>query len=119
MSTWKWFVLWMRVKPLLHKERIEDVIRALEERATTAVDNLNREQTMRKNLEEGIANLTEEKSTLLNTLESNKAGIAEYLEMQTKLNAQKNDVEAQLNVSFFSLCNMLICPFTLHVHVFR
>ncbi|XP_069988200.1 myosin heavy chain, muscle [Penaeus vannamei] len=97
MANWSWFILWQRVKPLLHQERIEDVIRALQDRASLAEENLNRELTKRKDLEEANLALVEEKNNLMLTLESSKGNIAEFMEQQAKLNAQKNDLEAQLN----------------------
>lgn len=102
MANWSWFILWQRVKPLLHQERIEDVIRALQDRATLAQENLNRELTQRKELEEANLALVEEKNNLMLTLESSKGNITEFVEQQAKLAAQRNDLEAQLNVSFIT-----------------
>lgn len=108
MANWSWFILWQRVKPLLHQERIEDVIRALQDRASLAEENLNRELTKRKELEEANLSLVEEKNNLMLTLESSKGNIAEFMEQQAKLTTQKNDLEAQLNVSFITGTHYLI-----------
>lgn len=99
MRTWKWFNLWVRVKPLLNVTRIEDEIKALEEKAAKAEEELEKETKMRKDLEAAMAKLQEEKNNLLTTLESTKGNVSDFLDKQAKLQSQKADLEAQLNVS--------------------
>lgn len=99
MRTWKWFNLWQRVKPLLNVTRIEDEIKALEEKAAKAEEELEKETKLRKELQAGMAKLQEEKNNLLTTLESTKGNVSDFLDKQAKLQSQKADLEAQLNVS--------------------
>lgn len=108
MRTWKWFNLWQRVKPLLNVTRIEDEIKALEEKAAKAEEALEKETKLRKELQAGMAKLQEEKNNLLTTLESTKGNVSDFLDKQAKLQSQKADLEAQLNVGlvfFFILLN--------------
>ncbi|XP_045127371.1 myosin heavy chain, muscle-like [Portunus trituberculatus] len=97
MRTWKWFNLWQRVKPLLNVTRIEDEIKALEEKAAKALEELEKETKLRKQLEADKASLQEEKNNLLTTLESTKGNVSDFLDKQAKLQSQKADLEAQVN----------------------
>lgn len=101
MRTWKWFNMWQRVKPLLNVTRIEDEIKALEEKAAKAEEELEKETKLRKELEASMAKLQEEKNNLLTTLESTKGNVSDFLDKQAKLQSQKADLEAQVNVSIF------------------
>lgn len=106
MRTWKWFNMWQRVKPLLNVTRIEDEIKALEEKAAKAEEQLEKETKLRKELEAAMAKLQEEKNNLMTTLESTKGNVSDFLDKQAKLQSQKADLEAQLNVSMIFLHGM-------------
>lgn len=97
LRNWAWYRLWQKVKPLLNVTRIEDEIRALEEKAAKAEENYEREAKMRKELEAANLTLLEEKNNLMVALESTKGNVSEYLDKQAKLQSQKADLEAQLN----------------------
>ncbi|XP_047492688.1 myosin heavy chain, muscle-like isoform X25 [Penaeus chinensis] len=97
LRTWAWYRLWQKVKPLLNVTRIEDEIRALEEKAAKAEENYERESKLRKELEAANLALLEEKNNLMVALESTKGNVSEYLDKQAKLQSQKADLEAQLN----------------------
>ena len=99
MRTWKWFNLWQKLKPLLNVTRIEDEIKALEEKAAKALEALEKETKLRKQLEAANATLQEDKNNLMTTLESTKGNVSDFLDKQAKLQSQKADLEAQLNVS--------------------
>lgn len=106
MRTWKWFNLWQKVKPLLNVTRIEDEIKALEEKAAKAEEELEKETKLRKDLESAMAKLQEEKNNLQATLDSTKGSVSDFLDKQAKLQSQKADLEAQLNVSIFSITGL-------------
>ncbi|XP_069942328.1 myosin heavy chain, muscle-like isoform X12 [Cherax quadricarinatus] len=97
LRNWAWYRLWQKVKPLLNVTRIEDEIRALEEKAAKAEENYAREAKLRKELEAANLALLEEKNNLMVALESTKGNVSEYLDKQAKLQSQKADLEAQLN----------------------
>ena len=102
LRTWSWFRVWQKVKPLLNVTRVEDEMRALEEKAAKAQEAFEREEKLRKELESANAALQEEKNNLLATLESTKGNVSDFLDKQAKLTAQKNDLEGQLKVcSYF------------------
>ncbi|XP_042212128.1 myosin heavy chain, muscle-like isoform X1 [Homarus americanus] len=97
MRTWAWFNLWQKVKPLLNVTRIEDEMKALEEKAAKALEELEKETKLRKALEAANMSLQEEKNNLIATLDSTKGNVSDFLDKQAKLQSQKNDLEAQLN----------------------
>jgi len=96
LRTWPWYRLWQQVKPLLNVTRVEDEIRELEERATAAVEALEKESGLRKALESRFNALTQEKADVMVTLENTKGNAAEYMEKQAKLATQKADLESQI-----------------------
>jgi len=97
LRNWMWYKLWMKVKPLLSVTRVEDEILKLEERATKAVEDLEKELVMRKNLEAQFNNMTQEKADLLVSLENSKGSAQEYMDKQAKLITQKADLESQIS----------------------
>ncbi|XP_053645273.1 myosin heavy chain, muscle-like [Cherax quadricarinatus] len=97
LRNWAWYRMWQKVKPLLNVTRIEDEIRALEEKAAKALEDYEREAKLRIELEAANLALLEEKNNLLVALESTKGNVSEFLDKQAKLQSQKADLEAQLN----------------------
>lgn len=99
LRNWAWYRVWQKVKPLLNVTRVEDEMRALEEKAAKALEDYEREAKLRKELETANASLQEEKNNLMAALESTKGNVSDFLDKQAKLQSQKADLEAQLNVS--------------------
>jgi len=97
LRTWPWYRLWQKVKPLLNVTRVEDEMAALEEKAAKAQADLEKELALRKELEDANVKLLQEKNDMMITLESTKGSAADFLEKQAKLQAQKADLEAQVN----------------------
>lgn len=98
LRNWGWYRMWQKVKPLLNVTRVEDEIRALEEKATKALEDLEKETKLRKEFEAANVTLLEEKNNLLMALESSKGNMSDFLDKQAKLQNQKAELEAQLNV---------------------
>lgn len=107
LRTWAWFNLWQKVKPLLNQPRLEDEIRKLKERSEKACESLDNELKLKAELEASNAALLEEKNALMVEVESSKGNMAEYLEQQAKLQAQKHELEVQLAVS--NSCYIVLC----------
>lgn len=99
MRNWKWYGMWVVLKPTLHVVSIEDELRALEEKAEKAEKEY--EQMIKKHEELKKANegLTGERNEILEALSSSKGGAQDFIDKINKLQAQKNELEAQLNVS--------------------
>ncbi|KAM0725168.1 Myosin heavy chain, muscle [Formica fusca] len=96
LRTWPWWKLWQKIKPLLNVSRIEDEMAALEEKAKKAQEAFEKEEKLRKELEEQNAKLLTEKTNLLRQLEGEKGSLSDYQEKSLKLAAQKADLESQL-----------------------
>ncbi|XP_029155872.1 myosin heavy chain, muscle isoform X11 [Nylanderia fulva] len=97
LRTWPWWKLWQKIKPLLNVTRIEDEMAALEEKAKKAQEAFEKEEKLRKELEELNAKLLSEKTNLLRQLEGEKGSLSDFQEKALKLNAQKADLESQLH----------------------
>ncbi|XP_019882375.1 myosin heavy chain, muscle isoform X2 [Camponotus floridanus] len=96
LRTWPWYKLWQKIKPLLNVTRIEDEMAALEEKAKKAQEAFEKEEKLRKELEELNAKLVTEKTNLLRQLEGEKGSLTDFQEKSLKLAAQKADLESQL-----------------------
>ncbi|XP_046457851.1 myosin heavy chain, muscle-like isoform X10 [Daphnia pulex] len=97
MRTWAWYRLWQKVKPLLNVTRVEDEIKALEDKAAAAQANFEKEEKLRKELETNLAKLNKEKEDLLNRLQAESGTVADFHDKQNKLMSQKADLESQLS----------------------
>jgi len=97
LRSWPWFNLWQRVKPLINQPRIEDEMRALEERASKAVAECEQAESESKRLDDQHARLKAERESLLENVENSKGSVQEFVEKQAKLAAQKAELEAQVN----------------------
>ncbi|CAL7933715.1 unnamed protein product [Xylocopa violacea] len=96
IRTWPWWKLWQKVKPLLNVTRVEDELAALEEKAKKAQEAFEKEEKLRKELEEQNTKLLQERNTLQKQLDGEKGSLSEYMEKSLKLAAQKADLESQL-----------------------
>lgn len=99
LRTWAWYRLWQKVKPLLNVTRVEDEIKALEDKAAAAQASFEKEEKMRKELEVNLAKMEKEKNDLMARLQAESGSVADFQDKQAKLQSQKADLEAQLNVS--------------------
>ena len=99
LRTWAWYRLWQKVKPLLNVTRVEDEIKALEDKAAAAQASFEKEEKMRKELEINLAKMEKEKNDLMARLQAESGSVQDFQEKQAKLMSQKADLESQLNVS--------------------
>lgn len=100
MRCWLWYELWIKLKPKLNVTRVEDELEKLEQTAEKAEAEYEKEIKLREQLEKQNAALLNERNELLSAVESCKGGMTDFFDKQAKLQAQKAELEAQLNVSF-------------------
>lgn len=86
--------------PLVNGGKIEGemALQALEEKARKAQEAFEKEEKLRKELEDMNTKLLTEKTNLLRQLEGEKGSLSEFQEKSLKLAAQKADLESQLQV---------------------
>ncbi|XP_065558381.1 myosin heavy chain, muscle-like isoform X12 [Artemia franciscana] len=96
LRNWPWFRMWQKVKPMLNVTRVEDEMKALEDKAVKAQEAFEKEEKVRKELEVAKAKLEHEKQELLARLDAEAGNVADYVAKQQKLAAQKADLESQL-----------------------
>ncbi|CAM4755711.1 unnamed protein product [Rotaria magnacalcarata] len=96
LRNWPWWKLYTKVKPLLSVARQEEEMKKLEEEFKTLKDNLEKEEKLRKEVEDNNAKLIREKNDLLQQLESERVGSSEAEERFTRLITQKADLEQQI-----------------------
>lgn len=90
---------------MLSMARVEDEMKALEDKLKKTSDDLEKEQKLRKDLEGQNVKLLTEKNALFLTLESERGGSGDLEERLQRTVAQKGDLEHQLQV-----CNSNAIP---------
>ena len=108
LRTWLWYGFWQQLKPKLNVGREAEMIAKLEEAAQKAEQNVV--IANEKNVKFGAENevLIAQKNELLAALDSSKCGASDFLEKEAKLQAQKEEVEGQLNVSKFDILKITL-----------
>lgn len=76
----------------------KEILQKLEEKAAKAQEAFEREEKAKKELEGLYSKLLNEKTSLLAQLEGEKGSLSETQERANKLQAQKSDLEGQLQV---------------------
>lgn len=105
LRNWLWWKLYSKVKPLLNVARVEDELKALEEKLKKEHEAFEKEEKLRKELEVKNVQLLQEKNDLFLQLESERTSSGDVEERLMKVISQKADLESQLSVSlsvFFS-----------------
>merc|ERR1719315_684854 len=97
MRTWPWYRLWQKVKPYLNVTRVEDELKALEDKAIAAEAQLEKELVLRAALEKETSKLSAEKDDLGKTLDSLQGNASDFMDKENKLRAQKAELEAAVN----------------------
>merc|ERR1711970_1153797 len=96
MRTWGWFVIIQKTRPLVGAPNPEEELRLLEEK-TNAVYGVYVEQLeTKKRLEAENEQIGEEKKAILKEIEASQGNLSQYHERQAKSNAQKAELEIQL-----------------------
>ncbi|KAI1301484.1 Myosin heavy chain, muscle [Halotydeus destructor] len=96
LRNWLWWKLYSKVKPMLSMARVEDEMKALEDKLKKTTEDLEKEQKLRKDLEGQNVKLLQEKNDLFTTLESERGGSGDLEERLQRCVAQKGDLELQL-----------------------
>lgn len=96
LRNWLWWKLYSKVKPLLSIARVEDELRALEEKLKKEHEALEKEEKVRKELETQNVKLLQDKNDLFLQLEAERTGCGDLEERLSKALAQKADLACQL-----------------------
>lgn len=99
LRNWLWWKLYSKVKPLLNVARVEDELKALEEKLKKEHEAFEKEEKLRKDLEEKNVKLLQEKNDLFLQLESERSQSGDIEERLQKIITVKADLESQLSVS--------------------
>ncbi|RWS28092.1 myosin heavy chain: muscle-like protein, partial [Leptotrombidium deliense] len=99
LRNWLWWKLYAKVKPMLSMARVEDEMKALEEKLKKATEELEKESKTRKDLETTNVKLLQEKNDLFLQLEAERSGAGDIEERLQKAIVQKQDLESQLHKS--------------------
>ncbi|CAF4199714.1 unnamed protein product [Rotaria sp. Silwood2] len=93
LRNWPWWKLYTKVKPLLSVARQEEEMKKMEEEFKTLKETLEKEEKLRKEVEDQNSKLIREKNDLLSQLEFAQVGSSESEERLTRLVTEKADLE--------------------------
>jgi len=94
--TWKWWELYVRLKPLMSAARGEDELKQMEEEFGTVGTKLEELEKLKKQLEEQNVVLLQEKNDMYLQLQSGGSTQADTEARLSQLQAQKKDFEAKV-----------------------
>merc|ERR1712168_1663213 len=96
MKTWRWFYIWVRVKPLIGKPRLENAIMEIKTRAEASVSACKEAEQKAEKLEAEHTTLTKEIEKLKVEVEETGSNVSQYVEKMELVTAQKKELETQL-----------------------
>lgn len=96
LRNWPWWKLYTKVKPLLSVARQEDELKLKEEEFAKIKEALEKEEKLRKELEEQNVKLLKDKNDLYTELQSQKDNNCGAEDKIQKLVLQKADLESQV-----------------------
>ncbi|XP_076329205.1 myosin heavy chain, muscle-like [Tachypleus tridentatus] len=96
LRNWLWWKLYSKVKPLLSMAKVEDELRALEEKLKAATEALEKEEKLRKELEAQNVKILQEKNDLFLQLDAERSSSGDVEERLAKALSQKGDLESQV-----------------------
>ncbi|KAG8196052.1 hypothetical protein JTE90_007800 [Oedothorax gibbosus] len=96
LRNWLWWKLYSKVKPLLSIARVEDELRALEDKLKEKHDALVKEEKVRKELEMNNVKLLQEKNDIFLQLEAERNSFGDLEERLNRALTQKADLACQL-----------------------
>jgi len=96
MKQWRWFYVWMRVKPLIGKPRLENAIEEIKAQSEAAVAACKEAEQKAEKLENEHGSLIKEIEKLKVEVEETGSNVSQYLEKQQLLLASKQELETQL-----------------------
>ncbi|CAF0824471.1 unnamed protein product [Rotaria sordida] len=96
LRNWAWWKLYTKVKPLLSVARQEDELKKLEDEFKALKETFEKEEKLRKEVEENNSKLIREKNEIYTQLESQRNIMGDAEERLTRLATQKADLEQQI-----------------------
>merc|ERR1719323_1589476 len=99
LRSWGWFIIIQKTRPLIGQINLEEELRILEEKATSAYGAYEEALNVTKQLEAENKAIEEEKVALTKQLESEQGNLSQYQERQAKAAAMKADMENQLDAA--------------------
>merc|ERR1711953_878063 len=105
LRSWGWFIIIQKTRPLIGQINLEEELRILEEKATSAYGAYEEALNVTKQLEAENKAIEEEKAALTKQLESEQGNLSQYQERQAKAAGMKADMENQLEAAQKLLAN--------------
>jgi len=101
MKNWAWFYLWVRVKPIINKPRIEDAIKDIKGRSDASVANCKAAEDRAIFLENQHGQYLEDIVALKEELEATAGNSASFMEHFANISLDKDKLEKQLQETCF------------------
>merc|ERR1712128_183318 len=96
MKQWRWFYVWMRVKPLIGKPRLENAIEQIKAQSDAAVAACKEAEQKAERLENQQAELKQDIVNLREEVEATAGNSAAFIENFALIGAQRAELEKSL-----------------------
>ena len=99
LRNWGWFIIIQKTRLTIGQANPEEELRNLEAKCNDAYGAYQNQVETKKRLEQENVNMEEEKKALTKQLEQEQGNMSQYTDRQSKANAQKADLETQLQLA--------------------
>ena len=106
LREWGWFIIIQKTRPLIGLPNPEEELRLLEEKANEKYGKYKEQLDTKEKLLGENQQIEDEKKALLKQIEAEQGNMSQYHEKQAKYNAQKAELEVELNECQNKLSNL-------------
>ncbi|KAK6104848.1 Myosin tail family protein [Brugia pahangi] len=96
LRTWEWFKLYTKVRPMLKEGKIAEELEKLQEKLKSLEETLQKEENLRKNLDDSAKKMETEKAELFEKLEAVKNNLTKSEGNLSQMESAKSDADKKL-----------------------
>lgn len=100
LRTWPWFKLYTKVRPMLKEGKVAEEMEKLHEKLKSLEETLQKEESLRKGLDDAAKKMETEKAELFEKLEAVKNNLTTSAGTLSQMESAKTDADRKLEVKF-------------------
>lgn len=101
LRTWEWFKLYTKVRPMLKEGKVAEEMEKLQEKLKSLEETLQKEESLRKSLDDTAKKMETEKAELFEKLEAVKNNLTTSEGTLSKMETAKTDADRKLEVNYY------------------
>ncbi|VDO83817.1 unnamed protein product [Onchocerca flexuosa] len=99
LRTWEWFKLYTKVRPMLKEGKVAEEMEQLQQKLKSLEEALQKEESLRKNLDESAKKMEAEKAEFFEKLESLKNNLTTSEGKLSQMENAKTEADRKLEVN--------------------